>query len=150
MDKQFWFNILATALETLVPIVIIAVGILIRNAVKKAGASKEQLALIDGAYEILARAARKTNQLWVEAIKMAQGGLTEEQQAQARADTIEAFKEMITEAMQYAIEQAYGSLEKWIEMNLESAVNEVKDIYVPLTNLEDEEEDVGLLMEDGD
>jgi hypothetical protein len=48
---------------------------------------------------------------------------------------------MITEAMQYAIEQAYGSLEKWIEMNLESAVNEVKDIYVPLTDLEDEEED---------
>lgn len=150
MDKQFWFNILATALETLVPIVIIAVGILIRNAVKKAGASKEQLALIDGAYEILARAARKTNQLWVEAIKMAQGGLTEEQQAQARADTIEAFKEMITEAMQYAIEQAYGSLEKWIDMYLESAVNEVKDIYVPLTNLEDEEEDIGLLMEDED
>jgi hypothetical protein len=35
-------------------------------------------------------------------------------------------------------------------MNLESAVNEVKDIYVPLTNLEDEEEDVGLLMEDED
>ena len=150
MDKQFWFNILATALETLVPIVIIAVGILIRNAVKKAGASKEQLALIDGAYEILARAARKTNQLWVEAIKMAQGGLTEEQEAQARADTIAAFKEMITEAMQYAIEQAYGSLEKWIEMNLESAVNEVKDIYVPLTDLEDEDEDIGLLMEDED
>lgn len=150
MDKQFWFNILATALETLVPIVIIAVGILIRNAVKKAGASKEQLALIDGAYEILARAARKTNQLWVEAMKMAQGGLTEEQQAQARADTIATFKEMVTEAMQYAIEQAYGSLEKWIDMYLESAVNEVKDIYVPLTNLENEEEDIGLLMEDED
>ena len=64
--------------------------------------------------------------------------------------TIEAFKEMVTEAMQYAIEQAYGSLEKWIDMNLESAVNEVKDIYVPLTNLENEEEDIGLLMEDED
>jgi hypothetical protein len=48
---------------------------------------------------------------------------------------------MITEAMQYAIEQAYGSLEKWIDMNLESAVNEVKDIYVPLADLEDEDED---------
>lgn len=36
-------------------------------------------------------------------------------------------------------------------MNLESAVNEVKDIYVPLTDLEDDEdEDVGLLMEDED
>jgi hypothetical protein len=81
MNEQFWLNILATILETLVPIAVIAVGILIRNAVKKAGATKEQLALIDGAYEILARAARKTNQIWVEAMKMAQGGLTEEQQA---------------------------------------------------------------------
>ena len=150
MNEQFWINILATVLETLIPIAVVAVGILIRNAVKKAGATKEQLALIDGAYEILARAARKTNQIWVEAMKMAQGGLTEEQQAQARADTIAAFKEMITEAMQYETEQPYGSLEKWIDMNLESAVNEVKDIYVPLTDLEDEDEDIGLLMEDED
>ena len=150
MDNNFWLNILADVLAGLVPVAITAIGILIYNAVKKAGATKEQLALIDGAYEILARAARKTNQIWVEAIKMAQGGLTEEQEAQARAETIAAFKEMITEAMQYAIEQVYGSLEKWIEMNLESAVNEVKDIYVPLTDLEDEEEDIGLLMEDKD
>lgn len=150
MNNTFWLNILATVLESLIPIILIAIGILIRNALKKAGATKEQLALIDGAYEILARAARKTNQIWVEAMKMAQGGLTEEQQAQARADTIAAFKEMVTEAMQYAIEQAYGSLEKWIDMNLESAVNEVKDIYVPLTDLEDEDEDIGLLMEDED
>jgi hypothetical protein len=54
--------------------------------------------------------------------------------------TIEAFKEMVTEAMRFAIEQAYGSLEKWIEMNLESAVNEVKDIYVPLTDMGEENE----------
>lgn len=139
MDKTFWMNLLAYALETLIPIALVAVGILIRNAVKKAGATKEQLALIDGAYEILARAARKTNQIWVEALKLAQGGLTEEQAAQARAMTTETFKEMITEAMQFAIEQAYGSLEKWIEMNLESAVNEVKDIYVPLTEIAEEE-----------
>ncbi len=143
MNNTFWLNILATVLESLIPIVLIAIGILIRNALKKAGATKEQLALIEGAYEILARAARKTNQIWVEAMKLAQGGLTEEQQAQARADTIEAFKEMVTEAMQYAIEQAYGSLEKWIDMNLESAVNEVKDIYVPLVddNIEETEEE---------
>lgn len=143
MNNTFWLNILATVLESLIPIVLIAIGILIRNALKKAGATKEQLALIEGAYEILARAARKTNQIWVEAMKLAQGGLTEEQQAQARADTIVAFKEMVTEAMQYAIEQAYGSLEKWIDMNLESAVNEVKDIYVPLVddNIEETKEE---------
>ena len=55
--------------------------------------------------------------------------------------TTETFKEMITEAMQFAIEKAYGSLDKWIEMNLESAVNEVKDIYVPLTEIVNEEEE---------
>jgi hypothetical protein len=61
MDSNFWLNILADVLTSLVPIAITAIGILIYNAVKKAGATKEQLALIDGAYEILARAARKTN-----------------------------------------------------------------------------------------
>lgn len=138
MDSTFWLNILATVLESLIPVALTAIGILIYNAVKKSGASKEQLALINGAYEILARAARKTNQIWVEALKLAQGGLTEEQAAQAREMTIATFKEMVTETMQFAIEQAYGSLDKWIEMNLESAVNEVKDLYVPLTELVDE------------
>lgn len=138
MDSGYWLNILATVLESLIPIAVTAIGILIYNAVKKTGASKEQLALINGAYEILARAARKTNQIWVEAMKLANGGLTIEQQEKARQDTIATFKEMVTEAMQYAIEQAYGSLDKWIEMNLESAVNEVKDIYVPLTDLAEE------------
>ena len=52
--------------------------------------------------------------------------------------TTETFKEMITEAMRYAIEAAYGSVDKWVELNLESAVNEVKDIYVPLTDLTEE------------
>jgi len=40
---------------------------------------------------------------------------------------------MITEAMEFAIEKLYGSIDNWIEMNLESAVNEVKDIYIPVT-----------------
>ena len=138
MDSTFWYGILADLLAGLVPLAILAVGILIRNVLKKKGATEEQLKLINGAYEILARAARKTNQIWVEALKLAQGGLTEEQQAKAREMTTETFKEMITEAMRYAIEAAYGSVDKWIELNLESAVNEVKDIYVPLTELNEE------------
>ena len=139
MDNNFWLNILADVLVGLVPAVITVIGLLLYNVAKKNGATKEQLALISEAYEILGRAARKTNQIWVEALKLAQGALTEEQAAQARAMTTETFKEMITEAMQFAIEKAYGSLDKWIEMNLESAVNEVKDIYVPLTEIAEEE-----------
>lgn len=140
MDSNFWLNILADVLAGLVPVVITVIGILLYNVAKKNGATKEQLALISEAYEILGRAARKTNQIWVEALKLAQGALTEEQAARARAMTTETFKEMITEAMQFAIEKAYGSLDKWIEMNLESAVNEVKDIYVPLTEITEEAE----------
>jgi hypothetical protein len=46
---------------------------------------------------------------------------------------------MITEAMLYAIEQAYGNIDKWIDLNLEAAVNEVKDIYFPVMEEEVEE-----------
>ena len=139
MDSKFWYGLLATFLEGMVPLAIIAAGILIKNVLKKYNASKEQLALVEGAYDILARAARTTNQLWVDAIKEAGGKLTEEQAKKAREDTIEIFKGMITEAMLYAIEQAYGNIDKWIDLNLEAAVNEVKDIYFPVMEEEVEE-----------
>lgn len=132
MDSNFWYGLLATFLEGMVPLAIIAVGILIKNTLKKHNATKEQIALIEGAYDILARAARITNQTWVDAIKEAGGKLTEEQAAEARERTVEIFKSMITEAMLYAIEQAYGNIDKWINLNLEAAVNEVKDIYFPV------------------
>ena len=132
MDSNFWYGLLATFLEGMVPLAIIAVGILIKNVLKKYNATKEQIALIEGAYDILARAARTTNQTWVDAIKEAGGKLTEEQAAEAREKTVELFKSMITEAMLYAIEQAYGNIDKWINLNLEAAVNEVKDIYFPV------------------
>lgn len=132
MDSNFWYGLLATFLEGMVPLAIIAVGILIKNVLKKYNATKEQITLVEGAYDILARAARITNQTWVDAIKEAGGKLTEEQAAEARERTVEIFKSMITEAMLYAIEQAYGSIDKWINLNLEAAVNEVKDIYFPV------------------
>ncbi len=134
MDSNFWYGLLATFLEGMVPLAIIAVGILIKNVLKKNNATKEQIALVEGAYDILARAARITNQTWVDAIKEAGGKLTEEQAAEARERTIEIFKSMITEAMLYAIEQAYGNIDKWIDLNLEAAVNEVKDIYFPVVD----------------
>jgi hypothetical protein len=65
--------------------------------------------------------------------------LTEEQQAKAREDTTKVFEQMITEATKYAIEKAYGSVEKYVELYLESAVNSVKDIYVPLVDIEEKE-----------
>lgn len=137
MDKEFLWQLFVQFSPQILELIILIAGLLIINAFKKQGASKEQIALIESAYEILTRAARRTNQLWVEAIKKAGGKLTEEEAEQARKDTIETFKQMITEAMQFAIEQAYGSIDKWIELNLESAVNSVKDIYIPIVEIEE-------------
>lgn len=137
MDEKFLWQLFIQFSPQILELIILVAGLLIINAFKKQGASKEQIALIESAYEILTRAARTTNQIWVEAIKKAGGKLTEEEAEQARKDTIETFKQMITEAMQFAIEQAYGSIDKWIELNLESAVNSVKDIYIPAIEVEE-------------
>lgn len=138
MDKEFLWQLFVQFSPQILELIILIAGLLVINAFKKQGASKEQIALIESAYEILTRAARTTNQIWVEAIKKAGGKLTEEEAEQARKDTIETFKQMITEAMQFAIEQAYGSIDKWIELNLESAVNSVKDIYIPIVEIEEQ------------
>ena len=132
MDSEYLLMLLAEYAPRFLELILIAFGIWLVNMLRKQGATKEQLALVEEAYAILQRAARNTNQVWVEAIKEAGGKLSEEEAAKAREDTIKVFKEMITEAMEFAIEKLYGSVDQWIEMNLESAVNEVKDIYIPV------------------
>lgn len=141
MDTEFLYDLFVQFAPQIIELIILVVGILIVNGLRKQGANKEQIALVEEAYAILSRAARTTNQVWVEAIKEAGGKLSEEEAAKARADTIRVFKEMITESMVFAIEKLYGSVDKWIEMNLESAVNEVKEVYIAVDEVyEDEEE----------
>ena len=130
MDWSFLYDLFVRFSPQILEGLLLLIFLLICNALRKQGATKEQLALLEEAYAILARAARTTNQIWVEAVKEANGKLSEEEIARAREDTINTFKGMITETMQLAIEKMYGSLDKWIELNLESAVNEVKDVYV--------------------
>lgn len=125
---EMWNEVLVIILETLVPVAVIAIGLWLRNFLKKKGASEQTLAYIDLAYSYLSRAVVSTNQTWVEALKKANGKLTEEEQKIAREKTIETFKEMLTAEMNLAIETVYGSLEKWIETNLESAVGENKNL----------------------
>lgn len=141
MDTEFLYDLFVQFAPQIIELIILVVGILIVNGLRKQGANKEQIALVEEAYAILSRAARTTNQVWVEAIKEAGGKLSEEEAAKARADTIRVFKEMITESMVFAIEKLYGSVDKWIELNLESAVNEVKEVYIAVDEIyEDEEE----------
>lgn len=124
---QYWFNLLTIILESLVPLVVLAGGVLLLRWAKKQGATDEELGLLEKAYSYLQRAVTSTNQTWVDALKAAEGGLTEEQQAEAREATKKAFEDMITDSIKLAIEAAYGSVEKWLDINLEAAVGQVKN-----------------------
>ena len=126
MDTKYWYDLLAMLLEGIVPVIMIAFGFLIRNWLKNKGAKEEELALLETAYEYLVRAVTNTNQVWVDALKNSEGRLTEEQQAEARKKTEEAFKAMLTDTIKLAIEAAYGSVDRWLAINLEAAVGEVK------------------------
>ena len=121
-----WNPIIAMLLEKLVPLACLVVGVLVIRWLKKKGVQQDELNYIQTAYSMLTKAVMNTNQIWVDAIKQSEGKLTAEQQAEARERTIKIFKEMITESVKLAIEAIYGSVDKWLDLNLESAVGEVK------------------------
>lgn len=124
--NEFWMNLIAEILEKLVPIACLAFGSWIVVKLRKAGAKETEIQYFEVAYDFLTKAVINTNQTWVDAIKAAEGKLTEEQQEKARQKTIEIFKQMITDNVKLAIEAAYGSIDNWIMLNLESAVGEIK------------------------
>ena len=113
-----WNPIIAMLLEKLVPLACLVVGVLVIRWLKKKGVQQDELNYIQTAYSMLTKAVMNTNQVWVDAIKQSEGKLTAEQQAEARERT--------TESVKLAIEAIYGSVEKWLDLNLESAVGEVK------------------------
>ena len=121
-----WNPIIVMLLEKLVPLACLVIGVLVIRWLKKKGVQQDELNYIQTAYSMLTKAVMNTNQVWVDAIKQSEGKLTVEQQAEAREKTIEIFKEMITESVKLAIEAIYGSVDKWLDLNLESAVGEVK------------------------
>ena len=121
-----WNPIIAMLLEKLVPLACLVVGVLVIRWLKKKGVQQDELNYIQTAYSMLTKAVMNTNQVGVDAIKQSEGKLTAEQQAEARERTIKIFKEMITESVKLAIEAIYGSVDKWLDLNLESAVGEVK------------------------
>lgn len=123
-----WNSIIAMILEGFIPLVFLVLGVLLVRWLKKKGVKEDELNYIQTAYSMLTKAVMSTNQIWVDAIKQSEGKLTAKQQEEAREKTTEIFKEMITENVKLAIEAAYGSVEKWLDLNLESAVGEVKTL----------------------
>lgn len=112
-------------LEAIVPLALTVLGVLVYRWAVEKGASEDQLAYLNDAYEVLKKAALDTNQTWVDALKKANGSLTDEEKTTAREKTIAIFKAMLTDEAEVAIELAYGSVDNWLGLNLEAAVGEV-------------------------
>lgn len=124
--NNYWMELLTIVLEAAIPALLVIGGVVIIKWAKKRGANEDELYYLETAYSLLTRAVTNTNQVWVDALKKSQGHLTDEQQAEARLKTEEAFKAMLTDSVQLAIEAAYGSVDKWLAANMESAVGLVK------------------------
>ena len=59
--KEFLYTLLVDFGPRFLELALLAFGIWLINQLRKQGASKEQIALVEEAYEILSRAARNTN-----------------------------------------------------------------------------------------
>lgn len=126
MESINWYSILQLALEGLVPLVVVVLTGLITYWLKKRDATEKQRGYIMDAWDLLCKAVISTNQTWVDALKRSGGGLTEEQQAEARVKTRTTFYQLLTDEVSLALVAAYGSVEDWFDNMLESAVGDVK------------------------
>ena len=121
-----WYKILQMVLEILVPVVI-GLGVLIAKKYLSDKVKDDTLREgLNDAIDLLGRAARDTNQTYVDAIKNSGNGLTPEQAAIARQKTKELFEQLVTDLAREAIETAYGSIDNYINLNLEAAVASIK------------------------
>lgn len=120
-----WYSILVMLLEGLIPLFVAVVGAILLKWAKDRGLTEDLRGYLQDAFNVLAKAVLDTNQTYVYALKKANGALTDEEQAMARAKTIAIFNVMLTDEMEIAIEAMYGSVDQWLEIYLESTVAEV-------------------------
>jgi hypothetical protein len=118
-------DIVVMILERLVPLATLVIGVLILRWAKAKGLSDDLMTYLDRGYGELKKAVLYTNQTWVDALKKDHGNLTDEEKALAREKTIDAFNALLAEEVSIAINAVYGSVENWLDINLESAVGEV-------------------------
>lgn len=120
-----WNSIIATALNALIPIILIVIGKLIISYLEKKGATEEQIALVKELGNIVSIAVKAMNQKVVDALK-AEGGFTAEKQAEVKADCLVLIESMLTDTMKTGIEGIYSSIETLLDTMLEAAVWEAK------------------------
>ena len=116
-----WTTIIATALESLIPLIMTVLLYLALRWLKSRGATSDQIQLATEAWKIFQSCVLSVNQTFVDVLKE-QGAFDEHAQELARIKC----ELLISEEMKLAINALYGSLDAWIDANREAMVWQAK------------------------
>lgn len=151
-----WDNVLAKALELLMPVIATLLTVLIAYAagwlrlqtakIKGETAQQALKAAIDQAERVGIDAVLATNQVFVDSIKedSADGKLTDEEKREAMDKAVKYVKDHMAPWALSVLEATFGPVERWLEGLLEAKLGQVKwgeaayDIVVPPSSPGDE------------
>lgn len=119
------YDCLAQILSIVIPAVILILGIIIINWLKKKGVKQEYIEIVQNAYNYLSDCVLYVNQTIVDYAK-SHGQWDMKKQEEAKLECVNRFNVCLTEVTKTAIEQIYGDLNEWLETNIESLVNSAK------------------------
>lgn len=114
--------ILAMLLENLIPMTVTLLGTALLLLLKRRGAKQETRRLVQEAYALLGDCVLYVDQVYVDALKRANGRLTEAQKAEAKALCAERFRALAGDAVRMAVETTYRSCEQWLATMAEAQV----------------------------
>lgn len=120
-----WTAIIASVIETLVPLAVLALGTLLVAWLKKRGVKDETMELIGEAYDLLAKCVLSVNQTLVDTLK-ANKEFDKDAQAAVKLACVAEFEKLANDSIKLAIETVYGSLSAWLDTMIEATVQEVK------------------------
>lgn len=122
-------NLLYLVLTGILPLVAVYIVTYIKSVIKKATAETEDTMVAEAlryAGDMLERIVISINQTYVDGLKKA-GKFDKEAQAVAKQMALDKAKEVLTNEAQAAIMKTYGSLQAYLEIQIESLVNQNKD-----------------------
>ena len=127
MGWETWQPLVAQALELIVPLVVVALGVFLLRYLKERGVQQDLVNTIAQAYDLLQDCVIATNQTYVDALKSG-GKFDAEAARQAKEMTIERFKALMSDEMALAINASYNSLDAWLKIMTEADVWNAKNV----------------------
>lgn len=124
-------NVLYTVITLIVPVITYYIVSLAKSKIQESGIVKKltenenMQKLVQDAINQVLDAVVYVNQIYVDSLKKS-GEFTEEAQKEAFNRAYVEACNMISDGSKKAIEQLYGSFDKWLQLKIEASVNTAK------------------------